>query len=102
MDLEPYKKWVTGVIARGELYIELERVRQLLVLAEQRKRPNRDEQIAHVKNLSYMFKALLLAKDARQKVVQNVGENNSGSTQNSGTSPADDSGAGICVRYVLQ
>ena len=72
MDFEPYKKWVHGVIARGELYIELERVRQLLILAEQRKRPNRDEQLAYVKNLSYMFKALLLAKDARQEAVHKV------------------------------
>jgi hypothetical protein len=102
MDLEPYRKWASGVIARGELYIEIERVRQLLVLAEQRPCSKRADQIAHVKNLSYMFKALILAKDARQKVVQDVRQDNGSSSQNGSTSPTDDAGACVGIRYILQ
>ena len=94
--------YVNSVIRRGELYLEIERIRKLLILAEERPLADHKKQTEHIKYLTKMFRALLLAKDARQKVVQNVGEDNSGSTQNSSTSPTDDSGAGICVRYVLQ
>ena len=65
MDYEPYRRWVSGVIARGELYLELERVRQLLIGAEQKPRASPTEQVAYVRNLSYMFKALIAARDAR-------------------------------------
>jgi hypothetical protein len=75
-----YHHYVNSVIRRGELYLEIERIRQLLVLAEQRPVSNRAEQIEHVKYLTGMFRALLSAKDARQKVVNNVGKDDGGNT----------------------
>lgn len=60
-----YSQYINSVIQRGELYLEMERVRQLLILTEQRPRENREEQRARVVHFSRMFKALLAARDAR-------------------------------------
>lgn len=100
--MESHYYYVNSVMRRGELYLEIERIRKLLVLAEERPLADHQEQIKNVKYLTSMFRALLLAKDARQKVVQDVRQDNRGSAQNGSTSPTDNTGAGICVRYVLE
>lgn len=69
-----YHYYVSSVIARGELYLELERVRRLLVLAEERPSLRRQDQIEHVKNLSGMFRALLAAKDMRVSTLKSAQE----------------------------
>lgn len=69
--------YVDEVVARGELYLELERIRRLLVSAEIHRFPNREDQATNVQNLTRIFRALLLAKEIRQETIQNVGENHS-------------------------
>ncbi len=100
--MESHYYYVNSVMRRGELYIELERIRKLLILAEERPLADPQEQSKNVKYLTGMFRALLLAKDARQKVVQDVRQDNSSGTQNGSTSPAHDAGAGVGIRYILQ
>lgn len=62
-------RYIIDVIARGELYLEIERVRQLLVRLNQTPKKNQDD-IHHAERV---FKALLKAKEAR---TQNTNENN--------------------------
>lgn len=68
--------YVQCVVRRNELYLELERVRQVLVDYEQRPCEDHAEQVARIRKVTQIFRALLLTKEARQKVVQHVGNDN--------------------------
>lgn len=54
-------QYIEDIIARGELYLEIERMRQLLVRLNLTPKENKDD-IFHAER---MFKALLKAKEAR-------------------------------------
>ena len=60
--------YVHDVIRRNELYLELERVRQVLVDYEQHPCQDRAEQVLRIQKLTQMFRALLLAKQLRQSM----------------------------------
>jgi len=54
-------QYIADIISRGELYLEIERMRQLLVRLNKTPKENRDD-IHHAEKI---FKALLKAKEAR-------------------------------------
>lgn len=54
-------QYIEDTIARGELYLEIERMRQLLVRLNKTPKENRDD-IYHAERI---FKALLRAKELR-------------------------------------
>lgn len=53
--------YLQDIVARGELYLEIERVRQLLVRLNQQPKENRED-IFHAERI---FKALLRVKEAQ-------------------------------------
>ena len=63
-------------------------------MVEETKQPNPDKQRQkeRMKNLTLLFQALLKAKSEqpRKEVVENIGDNNSSSPENSSTRPAHD------------
>ena len=63
-----YVDYVNSVIRRGELYLELERVRRFLVVAETNRCLDKEEQRAHVIHLTRLFRSLLAARDARASI----------------------------------
>lgn len=73
MDIGGY---IHTVLAQGTLHLELYRIRQLMIGAEQHPHANKAHQARNVSVLTAIFKALLSAKEARQKGVQEVGEDN--------------------------
>lgn len=72
--------YVADVLRRNELYLEVERVRQVLIDYTKRPCEDAEEQMTRVQKVSQLFRALLLAKQSRQEVLQNVGNNNGGNT----------------------
>jgi hypothetical protein len=73
MDIGGY---IHTVLAQGTLHLEIYRIRQLMVGAEQHPHANKAHHARNVSVLTAIFKALLSAKEAREKGVQEVGENN--------------------------
>ncbi len=58
-------RYVADVLSRGELYIELERVRNMLVRMHEHPVPNRENQRELVSHATKLFQGLLAAKAAR-------------------------------------
>lgn len=63
-----YAEYVSSVIRRGELYIELERVRRFLIVAETNRCLDKEEQRKHIAHLTRLFRSLLAAKEARATI----------------------------------
>lgn len=99
---DSYRYYAQGVVRRGELYVEIERVRRLLVHHESNPLPIRADHAKNIQTLTAMFKALLLAKESRQEVVQNICKDNRGDTKNSRSSPAHDPGSSVSIWDVLE
>ena len=57
--------YIEHVLRRGELYLELERIRRLLIRIHEHPVPNREEQREVVSQATRMFQALLRARDTR-------------------------------------
>lgn len=92
------QRYVDGVVARGELYIELVRIQKLLLGAHQVPRPDRDA----VSRLTQIFKALLSAKQLREEAIHNIRNHNGGGAQNSGARVADHTTPSVRVGNILQ
>lgn len=73
MDIGGY---IRTVLEQGTLDLELYRIRQLMIGAERNRFSDRNRQAHNVSMLTAIFKALLSAKEARQKGIQEIGENN--------------------------
>jgi hypothetical protein len=58
-------RYIEDVLRRGELYLEIERIRQLLIGMHKHPIPNRESQRETVSRMDKIFKALLVARDAR-------------------------------------
>jgi hypothetical protein len=58
-------RYIEDVLRRGELYIEIERIRHLLIRIHKAPLPNRAEQREVVVHATKLFQALLRAKEAR-------------------------------------
>jgi hypothetical protein len=77
MDIGGY---IRSVLEQGTLDIEIYRIRQLMIGAEQHRHANKAHHAHNVSMLTAIFKALLSAKEAREKGVQQVRENDRRST----------------------
>jgi hypothetical protein len=99
MDIGGY---IRTVLEQGTLDLEIYRIRQLMIGAEQHRHSDRRHHAHTVSMLTAIFKALLSAKETRQKVVQQVREDNRGCTENGSASPADDASGGVRVWNVLK
>ena len=95
-----YQSYVETVLSNGDLYYELERIRRLLISAESVQ--TRGERAMNVSILTQMFRALLLAKEARQEVVQYVRQDNGGSSENGSPGPAHNTLTSVRIGNVLQ
>jgi hypothetical protein len=73
MDIGGY---IRTVLAQGTLHLEIYRIRQLMIGAEHNRHADRTHHARNVSVLTAIFKALLSAKEAREKGVQEVGEDN--------------------------
>ena len=61
-------KYIEDVLRRGELYLEIERIRQLMVGMHKNPIPNREGQRELVSRMTKIFQALLRARDARRLI----------------------------------
>jgi hypothetical protein len=77
MDIGGY---IRTVLEQGTLDLEIYRIRQLMIGAEQHRHSDRRHHAHTVSMLTAIFKALLSAKETRQKGIQEIGENNRCST----------------------
>lgn len=66
MDDVLIQQYVVNTIRRGELYIEIERMRQVLLRIHKKPLDTKEAQQHAVSHASRLFKALLAAKEARQ------------------------------------
>jgi hypothetical protein len=73
MDIGGY---VRTVLEQGTLDLEIYRIRQLMIGAEHNRHSDRRHHAHNVSMLTAVFKALLSAKEARQKGIQEVREDN--------------------------
>ena len=80
---------------------EIERVQKLLQEAEKYPILNKSAQRGNVAGITQIFRALL-AEKARQKVIQEVCQNDTSSTQYGSTSPAHDPTRGIRAWDILK
>jgi len=65
-------RYVNGVIERGELYIEINRVQKLLVDLQTNPLADARSQRHNVESMTRIFQALLLAKEARQEIINHI------------------------------
>ena len=99
MDLDGY---LDQVWDEGRLDDEIIRVQELLVGATKFPDPDRAKQAQRIWMLTYAFKGLLSTKDAREKVVQQVRQNNSSRPQYGSTRPAHDPTRRVGVWNILK
>ena len=63
-----YAEYVSSVIRRGELYLEIERTRQYMIVAETNRCLDKEERRKHIIHLTRLFRSLLAAKEARATI----------------------------------
>jgi hypothetical protein len=80
---------------------EIQRIKELLVGASKYPLPEKTAQDHNVGRLTEIFQALLTEK-ARQEIVKQVRENNASNTQNSSTSPANNTPRSIGIGNILK
>ena len=99
MDLDSY---LNQVWEEGRLDDELIRVQNLLLEATKVPYPDPANQTRRVWILTQAFRGLLLTKDAREKAIQQIRQNDRRSAQDSRTRPAHDPTRGIGVWNILK
>ncbi len=67
--MDPYRVYAQDILVSGDIDFEIERVRQMLIRTEKLPLANRRE---HVQAITRMFRALLSAKEIRDKAIQYV------------------------------
>jgi len=83
------------------LETELVRIQSLMLQETMTPVTDADEHKMKITCLNQVFKALL-AEKARQKIVQQVRDDNRGTPENSSTGPADNTPGRVRVRDILQ
>lgn len=61
--------YIEDILRRGELYLEIERIRQILVGMHKYPIPSRERQRELVSQTTKIFQALLRARDARRNTI---------------------------------
>ena len=65
-------RYIDDVLAMGELYIEINRIQKCLVSLHKNPNPDKEFQQRNVQKITRMFQALLLTKESRQEVIENI------------------------------
>lgn len=99
MDLDGY---LDQVWEEGRLDDEIIRVQELLVGATKIPDPDRAKQAQRIWMLTYAFKGLLSTKEAREKRIQQIRQDNSCSPQYGSTRPAHDPTRRVGVWNILK
>lgn len=99
MDIDGY---VERVLDEHRLDDEILRIQNLLLGLTKQPHPDKAIQTQKVHIVTTLFKALLSAKDARQKVIQQIREDNRRSSENRSPSPANNAPRRIGVWNVLK
>ena len=99
MDIEGY---LNQVFEEGRLDDEILRIQNLLLGLTKYPHPDKAIQARKVQLMTQIFKGLLSTKDAREKRVEQIRENNCRSAQNCSTRPAHDPTRGVGIWHVLK
>lgn len=99
MDIPGY---VERVLDEHRLDDELLRIQNLLLGLTKHPHPDKAVQARKVHLMTEIFKALLSAKEAREKAIQEVRENYGGCAENGSASPADNTPRRVGVWNVLK
>ena len=70
--MDPYRVYAQDILVSGDIDFEIERVRQMLIRTEKLPLANRKDQTINVQGITRMFRALLSAKEIRDKAIQYV------------------------------
>ena len=99
MDIDAY---VERVLDEHRLDDELLRIENLLVGLTKLPHPDKAIQARKVQLMNQIFKALLSAKEAREKCIQQIREDYRRSTQDCSASPTDDTPRRVGVWNILK
>jgi|688.fasta_scaffold1206121_1 hypothetical protein len=99
MDIDGY---VEQVLDEHRLDDELIRIEHLLLGLTKQPHPDKAIQARKVYLMTQIFKALLSAKEARQKCIQQIREDNRRCTENRCASPADNTPRRVGVWNILK
>ena len=99
MDLDGY---LNAVFEEGRLDDELLRIQNLLLGLTKYPHPDKAIQARKVQLMTQIFKGLLSTKEAREKRIQQIRQNNSCSPQYGSARPAHDPTRGVGVWNILK
>jgi hypothetical protein len=99
MDIEGY---LNQVWEEGRLDDEILRIQNLLLGLTKLPHPDKAIQARKVQLMTQIFKGLLSTKEAREKRIQQIRENNSCSAENCSTRPAHDPTRRVGVWNILK
>lgn len=99
MDIDLY---IERVLDEHRLDDEILRIQNLLLGLTKHPHPDKTVQARKVQLMTQIFKALLSAKEAREKCIQQIRQDNSGGTENGSPSPADNTPRRVGVWNVLK
>jgi hypothetical protein len=99
MDIPGY---IEQVLDEHRLEEELLRIENLLLGLTKNPHPDRAVQAHKVRIMTQVFKALLSAKEAREKCIQQIREDNRRSAEDSSPRPADNTPGRVGVWHVLK
>ena len=93
--------YIREVRKQNLLQDELERIQGLMLESTIHPHENPEQQQVNVACQNRLFKALLTEK-ARQEAIQQMSQNNSSASKDSGTGPTDDTPRSIRIRHILE
>lgn len=99
MDIDLY---IERVLDEHRLDDEILRIENLLVGLTKHPHPDKAIQARKVQLMNQIFKALLSAKEAREKCIQQIRQDNSSRPENGSASPADNTPRRVGVWNVLK
>jgi hypothetical protein len=99
MDIPAY---IEQVMDEYRLEDEIRRIQNLLLGLTKYPHPDKAIQARKVQLMTQIFKALLSAKESREKCIQQVREDNRRRAENGSPSPADNAPGGVGVWNVLK
>lgn len=99
MDIQAY---LDRVLEEGRLDDEILRIQHLMIGLTKLPCPDKAIQARKVQLMNQLFKALLSTKEAREKCIQQIREDNRRSAENGSAGPADNAPGRIGVWNVLK
>lgn len=93
--------YIREVRQRNLLQDELKRIQGLMLQSTIHPHQNPEQHQVNVACQNRLFKALL-AEKARQEAIEQMSQNNSSASKDSGTSPTDDTPRSIRIRHILE